>query len=121
MMNAEHTQGNLDARYDAAAMAQLQRNGIRPVRSSVSGKHAYDVRGVPFLISERYELSKIIGVGAYGIVMSAMDTQTGVKVALKKVSSVFDDIVDGKRILREIRLMRLLNHENVGSLAVPLP
>lgn len=31
-------------------------------------------------------------------------TQTD--VAVKKIKSVFDNVIDGKRILREIRLMR---------------
>jgi hypothetical protein len=38
-------------------------------------------------------------------------------VAIKKISDVFGkeaDVVDAKRILREIRLMRHFHHENVS-------
>ncbi len=51
---------------------------------------------------------------------SAENTETGVKVAIKKISNVFGkdaDIVDAKRILREIRLMRHFHHENVRGVA----
>ncbi len=47
---------------------------------------------------------------------SAENVETGVKVAIKKISNVFGsdaDVVDAKRILREIKLMRHFNHENV--------
>jgi serine/threonine protein kinase len=66
-------------------------------------------------ISSRYEPIEIVGVGAYGLVVSAIDTTTGGKVAIKKVDGLFEDLVDAKRILREIRLMRCLDHENVGN------
>lgn len=46
--------------------------------------------------------------------MSAIDTTTGRAVAIKKISGVFDDLVDAKRVLREIRFMRILRHENVS-------
>ena len=34
-------------------------------------------------------------------------------MAIKKVNKAFVDLVDAKRALREIRLMRHLEHENV--------
>ena len=39
-------------------------------------------------------------------------------MAIKKIPKVFDDLVDGKRILREIKLLALLEHENVISVKV---
>jgi serine/threonine protein kinase len=51
----------------------------------------------------------------YGLVVSAEDTETGEKVAIKKVPKAFEDCVDAKRILREIKLMRHFNHENVST------
>lgn len=55
-----------------------------------------------------------IGHGAYGVVISALDKETGQKVAIKKISRAFEDPVDAKRILREIKLMKKFNHENVN-------
>ncbi len=39
----------------------------------------------------------------------------GVKVAIKKLHPV-EDLIDAKRTLREIRLMRVLSHENTLEL-----
>jgi len=61
------------------------------------------------------------GKGAYGLVCSAQDLTTGKKVAIKKVPRAFDDIVDGKRILREIKLMKFCNHENICTVRDVLP
>lgn len=35
---------------------------------------------------------------------------TGKFVAIKKISQLFDDLIDGKRVLREITLLRKINH-----------
>ena len=53
---------------------------------------------------------------AYGVVCSAMDKVSGRKVAIKKVPKAFDDLVDAKRILREIKLLRHFRHENIVGL-----
>ena len=46
--------------------------------------------------------------------VSAFDSVTQKKVAIKKVKDTFADVVDAKRILRELKLLRHLNgHENV--------
>ncbi len=47
-----------------------------------------------------------MGRGSYGIVMAADDLVTGHRVAIKRVARVFQDLVDAKRILREIKLLR---------------
>lgn len=44
---------------------------------------------------------------------SATDKRTGTKVAIKKIPKLFNDLVDGKRILREMVLLRQLRHDNV--------
>jgi serine/threonine protein kinase len=47
------------------------------------------------------------------VVISALNKETGEKVAIKKISRAFEDPVDAKRILREIKLMKKFSHENV--------
>jgi serine/threonine protein kinase len=64
-------------------------------------------------IHNRYSLIRPIGHGAYGVVISALDRESGQKVAIKKVSRAFEDPIDAKRILREIKLMKNFSHENV--------
>lgn len=95
-------------------ITELQKeNGIASVHCSIPGKRSYEIRGHHFTIDARYKILKPIGVGAYGVVISAVDTKDGSMVALKKIAGVFEDVIDAKRVLREIRLMRALEHENV--------
>uniref|UniRef100_A0ACD6AEE8 Uncharacterized protein n=1 Tax=Avena sativa TaxID=4498 RepID=A0ACD6AEE8_AVESA len=61
----------------------------------------------------RYKVLEVIGKGSYGLVCSANDTQTGEKVAIKKIHNIFEHISDAARILREIKLLRLLRHPDV--------
>ena len=65
----------------------------------------------------RYRPRKQLGQGAYGLVCACDDLLTGRSVAIKRVSRWLSDLVDAKRILREVRLLRHLGgHENVSSL-----
>lgn len=45
----------------------------------------------------------------------------GVQVAIKKIPSAFDDVVDAKRIVREVRLLRRLDHMNIIKIVDILP
>lgn len=72
-----------------------------------------NVSGTKFVVDKKYKIIKPIGHGAYGVVVSARDEETGKKVAIKKIPKAFNDLTDAKRILREIKLMRHFNHENI--------
>jgi serine/threonine protein kinase len=85
------------------------------------GIHSFVVSGTRFDVAEHYKLIKPIGHGAYGVVVSANNTKLNEKVAIKKIPRAFEDLVDAKRILREIKLLRHFNHENVVSLKDLLP
>ncbi|KAG2617335.1 mitogen-activated protein kinase 17-like isoform X1 [Panicum virgatum] len=63
--------------------------------------------------ASRYQVSEVIGKGSYGVVAAAVDTQTGERVAIKKIVDVFDHVSDATRILREIKLLRLLRHPDL--------
>lgn len=52
---------------------------------------------------------------------SAENLETSEKVAIKKISKAFEDIVDAKRILREIKLLQHFDHENVITIVDLLP
>lgn len=47
-----------------------------------------------------------------------MNTETRDMVAIKKIANAFDNHMDAKRTLREIKLLRHLDHENVRAVAV---
>lgn len=85
----------------------------RPSSARIRG---FMVCGTRFDVDERYTLQKPLGAGAYGIVCSAVDSKTGGRVAIKKISRAFDCVLNTKRTLRELRLMRHFEHENVLSL-----
>uniref|UniRef100_A0A7S2UX76 Mitogen-activated protein kinase n=1 Tax=Fibrocapsa japonica TaxID=94617 RepID=A0A7S2UX76_9STRA len=70
-----------------------------------------------FQIDRRYTELRPIGAGAYGYVCSAHDQVTNSSVAIKKVSNCFRDLVDAKRILREVKSLRHFGtHPNITTL-----
>ena len=74
------------------------------------------VKDNDFYVDAKYRLLNPIGSGAYGVVCAARDLKTNTKAAIKKISKAFLDLVDAKRILREIKLLRHFSHENVCTL-----
>lgn len=81
----------------------------------------YTISASPFEVPKKFSILKVLGVGAYGIACSALNNETGEKVAIKKCRDVFRDVEDGKRVLREIAMMRHFRHENVLGLIDILP
>ena len=67
-------------------------------------------------IGEDYEITKMIGKGSYGDVAEAVHKKTGKRVAIKRIYRVFEDLVDCKRIVREIAILRRMKHPNVVGL-----
>ena len=60
-----------------------------------------------------YDLEELIGVGSYGEVARARERESGRIVAIKRIKRLFHNSTDAKRILREITLLRQLQHPNV--------
>ena len=52
---------------------------------------------------------------------SAKNLDNTDKVAIKKIANAFDNIIDAKRTLREIKLLRHLQHENVVQIRDIIP
>lgn len=52
---------------------------------------------------------------------SAKNIVTSERVAVKKIGNAFQNPVDAQRTLREIRILRHMNHENVVSIKDILP
>jgi mitogen-activated protein kinase 1/3 len=82
----------------------------------VKGKAQFLCGGSIFTVDEKYEFQKRLGHGAYGVVASAIDKTTKGKVAIKKIAKAFSDLVDAKRVLREIKILKFFDHENIISL-----
>ncbi len=48
---------------------------------------------------------------------SAMNKEIGEEVAIKKIATAFANRIDAKRTLREIKILRHMNHDNVCNFA----
>lgn len=67
------------------------------------------------MFNERYNIIRVLGSGSYGVVMLAVD-DFGNKYAIKEIKNVSQLVgVDGF-CLREIALLKELDHENVVRL-----
>lgn len=61
---------------------------------------------------DRYSITKTIGKGTYGSVVSAIDLKTNEKVAIKKMKKKFYDWKDCIS-LPEVKCLKTLNHHNI--------
>ncbi|KAK4803383.1 hypothetical protein SAY86_003200 [Trapa natans] len=74
----------------------------------------YNVYGNFFEVSTKYVPPiRPIGRGACGLVCAAVNSETHEEVAIKKIGNAFDNRIDAKRTLREIMLLRHMDHENI--------
>ena len=64
-----------------------------------------------------------MGQGAYGIVVAANDKlDPDNLVAIKKIEKAFEHKIFTKRTLRELKILRYINHENIiGLKTILLP
>lgn len=69
-----------------------------------------------FIVDARYKSFKLIGSGSYGIVVSAIDSTTNARVAIKKLLNAFANSRMARNVLRELRLLRHLNHPHIVQL-----
>ncbi|KAJ2128023.1 Cell division control protein 2, partial [Coemansia sp. RSA 921] len=63
--------------------------------------------------SERYLKLDKVGEGTYGVVYKARDLQSGGIVAMKKIRLEADDEGVPSTAIREISLLKELQHENI--------
>lgn len=73
----------------------------------------WTVRGETFELSLNYTVIDYLGAGAYGVVCSAYDEEKECMVAIKKCKNIFDSRTIAVRVLREMRILRNLQHENI--------
>ncbi|KAJ6310175.1 hypothetical protein OIU76_014991 [Salix suchowensis] len=100
-----------------------QGNGDFPATPTHGGQFIqYNIFGNLFEITSKYRPPITpIGRGAYGIVCSLLNSETNEMVAVKKIANAFDNQMDAKRTLREIKLLRHLDHENVIGIRDVIP
>ena len=86
-----------------------------------SGMASIDVKGLAlgFTLPPRYEAKKMVGKGAFGVLISAFDHEEGGPVAIKKVclsGAMGWDRHEAKSLIRELKLLQHFDHENIMRL-----
>lgn len=95
--------------------------GAAARQSTPYNAHSFKAGNQTFTVDTKYSLIRVIGSGAYGVVISSLDSSTQTKVAIKMVPRAFHDEVDAKRILREIKLLKHFRHENIVGITDMMP
>jgi len=122
------------ASRELAAKSSAQNKGlgvhIGDSQEDVSGKRlaplslfplemvSHAIAGVfgAFEVPKQYGNLEFVCGGKHSDVCSAQDLERGERVAIKKISDVFQDVLTAKRTLRELRILRHLQHENIVSM-----
>eukprot|EP01006_Ploeotia_vitrea_P053468 TRINITY_DN67792_c1_g14_i1.p1 TRINITY_DN67792_c1_g14~~TRINITY_DN67792_c1_g14_i1.p1 ORF type:complete len:402 (-),score=51.17 TRINITY_DN67792_c1_g14_i1:202-1407(-) len=68
-----------------------------------------------FVVTEDYKVENQLGYGAFGVVCSGTHTPTNTRVAMKQVT-LNATTISAIRLLREIKLLRFFDHENIVKL-----
>ncbi|XP_019177682.1 PREDICTED: mitogen-activated protein kinase homolog NTF6-like [Ipomoea nil] len=100
---------------------QGMENEANPIAAEIrgvpifGGKYTqYNVLGNLFHVPAKYiPPIQPVGRGAYGMVCCARNAVTKEEVAIKKIGNAFDNRIDAKRTLREIKLLSHMDHENI--------
>ncbi|GMS83265.1 hypothetical protein PENTCL1PPCAC_5440 [Pristionchus entomophagus] len=71
---------------------------------------AFNLEGTPYVEQNK------IGRGAFGVVCKATDNNKGRQVAIKKIPMAFLAASLARRSLREVRILKHIQHENIISL-----
>lgn len=96
----------------------------RPYENDTSSWKTTRMGGQKFLLDPRYEiidvsknLFNLVGRGASAIVVAAKDRKSIIDperlLAIKKIDKAFAHKLFAKSTLRELRILRLLKHENI--------
>ena len=89
----------------------------RPSRAGLTAPPRAPPRPAPTLRGPQYQkIEKPVGEGTYGVVYKAKDKTTGEHVALKKIRLEGEDEGVPSTALREISLLKELNHPNIVQL-----
>jgi len=100
-----------------AKMEKVLAKASKKGRGFVVGTEAPNDAGEKWKVEPQYEVKQLIGTGSYGSVCEAFDTSKRCLVAVKRIGHMFEDLVDCKRILREIAILSKLKRNKESSTA----
>jgi mitogen-activated protein kinase 1/3 len=115
-----------------------------PPRLTENDFHTLNIENETFRLPKKYQIKKIIGQGSYGLVCAGKNSVTGEKVAIKKNKDIFQrgsdrnkkpsrtgqkdkdtapyrSLLSQKRILRELKILKHLQHPNIIRLIEVIP
>lgn len=71
---------------------------------------AYCVGDSVWSVGSGYKLIRLVGSGSYGQVCLAKDGRDEALVAVKRIPNIFSSMLNAKRVLREVCILRRLSH-----------
>jgi mitogen-activated protein kinase 1/3 len=83
--------------------------------------HKFTVGGQSFTTDAKYMPLRALGAGAFGSVCQARDTVLNRQVAIKLVPEALGNPDDAKKIIREIKILKHLNHTNIIKILDMIP
>ena len=95
---------------EKASSKSSKTSDLEKIRRSLA-KRSLDVKFD--LKGSDYKPIENIGIGAYGVVCSAIHTKSSDRVAIKKIPGVFDALTVAKRTYREIKILKHFKHDNI--------
>jgi hypothetical protein len=110
--SSQQSSSSSSSSFTSALAATLANKPLLPVSDRSLYKTFILSHGV-FEVENKYIMKEMIGQGAYGVVCSAFDLKKQSLVAVKKIENVFDHRSLAKRTLRELMIVRALQHENI--------
>ncbi|TPX34576.1 hypothetical protein SmJEL517_g02872 [Synchytrium microbalum] len=99
------------------APAAVNGTSVKRDKHSQSVFEKYNLFGTVFQLPPRYVDLQPVGMGAFGLVVSAKNTVTGMQVAIKKILKPCSTAVLAKRTYRELKLLKYIRHDNIISLS----
>lgn len=97
----------------------MQSQKKQDIYAFYSNPHQFNtqiVSGEQFRIPNQYQLLEFVGSGGYGKVCAAWDKINQKVVVLKKINQMEQTEYYLKKILREMKILRNINHLNVIKL-----
>lgn len=122
------------ALYDKLTIVTKELRGYKISLQIFLGSFSQLAKSDPNLLPEElqahYIPKNLLGKGIYGTVYECTITdkhptvfaeKVSQKVAVKKITHLFTNVILGKRTIREIKILRMLSHKNIVQLIEVLP
>jgi serine/threonine protein kinase len=83
------------------------------IKGAMNKKYTWLVNSEQIELDGNYIFNHMLGKGAYGYVFKCSDKNSKEQYAIKKCRNIFKTKMTVKRTIREIKIVRLLDHVNI--------